>query len=284
MPVYARGYRPWQRSTARARPAWWTIARRGIVEPLRSRRMLFLLVVAWVPAIVKGGILYFTYKMGELSRLVGGQWTDVGPRGFLSFLQWQSAFVLILLAIVGSGLISRDRREGGLALYLARPLGVKDYVAGKGSVVMFYYFAVTLFPVWALCLFGYLVTSGATGAEMLLAIPLRAAAHCAATGAAFTLMLLALSSVGQRTVFVALWWVLLYAGTDALARIMSLFDARLMVLDVPRQFLNVGVLFFGGSRVCAAVPPWLSLLVMLGWAAAGVWTLHRRVRPVEVVA
>lgn len=157
-------------------------------------------------------------------------------------------------------------------------------MAGKGAVVMFYYFAVTLFPVWALCLFGYLVTSGATGPEMLLFIPLRALLHCAVTGAGYTLILLALSSVGQRTVFVALWWVLLYAGTDALGQIMTLFSPSLMVLDVPKQFLNAGVLFFGGARVCEAVPPVVSLLVTLGWAGAGAWVLHRRVRPVEVVA
>lgn len=283
MPVYERGYRPWEHSGHRARAPWWTIARRGIAEPLKSRRLLFLLAVAWVPAIVKGGILYFTFQMGELSRLIGGKWTDIGPRGFLAFLGWQSPFVLILLAIIGSGLISRDRRENGLALYLSRPLGVRDYVLGKGAVIMFYYFAVTLLPVWALCLFGYLVTSGATGMQMLLLIPLQALVYCVVTGAGFTLVLLALSSIGQRTVFVALWWVLLYAGTDGLAEIMSLFSPGLQILNFPGQFLNAGIVFFGGEPLCE-VPPAASLLVVLAYAALGAWVLRRRIKPVEVVA
>ena len=90
MPVYERGYRPWENSGRQAAPAWWAIARRGIAEPIKSRRLLFLLVVAWVPAIVKGGILYFTFKMGELSRLSGGDWTDVTSAGFHAFQTFPS--------------------------------------------------------------------------------------------------------------------------------------------------------------------------------------------------
>ena len=57
MPVYERGYKHWEPSGRRAAPPWWVIARRGIAEPLKRRGFLFLLMIAWVPAIVKGGIL-----------------------------------------------------------------------------------------------------------------------------------------------------------------------------------------------------------------------------------
>jgi len=282
MPVYERGYRGWERSQRRAAPAWWAIARRGIAEPLKRRGFLFLLVVAWVPAIVKGGILYFTYKMGELSKLVGGQWTDISAAGFLSYLEWQTPWVLIILAIVGSGLITRDREDNGLALYFARPLGLGDYVLGKGLVTLFYYFAVTLFPVWALCLFGYLSTQGATGLEMLVAIPLRALVYCTLAGTSFSLVLLALSSMGTRTVFVALWWVLLFA-TEGLADIMAMFRPELRVLDFAGQHLNMGALFLGGAGM-DGVSPWVSLAMVLGLIAAGLGVLRARVKPVEVVS
>lgn len=282
MPVYERGYRKWEHSGGPAAPAWWAIARRGITEPLKSRRFLLLLVVAWVPAIVKGGILYFTFKMGELSRLIGGDWTDISSPGFRSFLDWQTPFVLILLAIVGSGLITKDKAENGLALYFARPLGVRDYVMGKGAITLFYYFAVTLFPVLALCLFGWLVTNGATGLDMLLMIPLKSLAYCTLSGVCFSMVLLALSSVGTRTVFVALWWVLLFA-TDGLAEIMAMFAPALKIVDFPGMHLNMGVLFLGG-RAVEGVAPVASLAVVLLWTAAGAAVLSRRVRPVEVVS
>lgn len=282
MPVYERGYRGWERSQRRAAPAWWAIARRGIAEPLKRRGFLFLLVVAWVPAIVKGGILYFTYKMGELSKLVGGQWTDISAAGFRSYLEWQTPWVLIILAIVGSGLITRDREDNGLALYFARPLGLGDYVLGKGLITLFYYFAVTLLPVWALCLFGYLSTQGATGLEMLVAIPLRALVYCTLAGTSFSLVLLALSSMGTRTVFVALWWVLLFA-TEGLADIMAMFRPELRILDFAGQHLNMGALFLGGSGM-DGVSPWVSLAVVLALIAAGLGVLRARVKPVEVVS
>jgi len=283
MPVYERGYRHWERSGQRAAPAWWAIARRGIAAPIKSRRLLFLLVVAWVPAIVKGGILYFTFKMGELSRLLGGAWTDITAPGFHEFLKWQSPFVLIVLAIIGANLITKDRNENGLALYFARPLGLIDYVAGKGAIIMTYYFSVTLFPIYALCIFGYLVTNGATGLEMLLEIPLRATAYCLMAGTAYALVLLAISAMMTRTAFSVMWWVLLVAGTDALAEINALFDARLAVMSFPAQFLNAGTLFFGSTRHIEGVAPVVSLALVLFYAAAGWLILRNRIRPVEVV-
>jgi hypothetical protein len=282
MPVYERGYRKWEHSGKKAPPPWWAIAKRGILAPLKRRGLLFLLVVAWVPAIVKGGILFFTYKMGELGTLVGGEWTDVTAAGFRSFLEWQTPWVLIILAIIGSGLITKDRQENGLALYFARPLGLKEYVLGKGLITLFYYFAVTLFPVLALCIFGYLSTQGATGMEMLVLIPLKALLYCTVAGTSFSLVLLALSSLGTRTVFVALWWVLLFA-TDGLAEIMAMFRAELKILDFAGQHLNMGVLILGGKSI-EGLSPWVSLAMVVFFIAVSWTILVRRIRPVEVVS
>ena len=164
--------------------------------------------------------------------------------------------------IIGSGLITKDREENGLALYFARPLGLRDYILGKGLITLFYYFAVTLFPVLALCIFGYLSTQGATGLQMLVATPLRALVYCTLAGTSFSLVLLALSSMGTRTVFVALWWVLLFA-TEGLAEIMAMFRPELRILDFAGQHTNMGALILGG-RSMTGVSPWVSLAVVLG--------------------
>ncbi len=163
MPVYERGYRHWEPSGRREAAPWWVIARRGILAPLRTRRFLALLLLAWVPAIVKGVILYFSFQAGDLMKLLGGSWASVDAPGFFAFLEKQRGFVLIVLAIIGTPLVARDRSENGLALYFARPLTLRDYVLGKLLIVLFYFLIVTLAPVLLLALFGYLVTSGATG-------------------------------------------------------------------------------------------------------------------------
>ncbi len=284
MPVYERGYRHWEPSGRRAQPPWLVIARRGIAAPLRSRRFLLLLLLAWVPAVVKGGILYFVYKAGDLVKLLGGAWTSIEAPGFFNFLEKQQPFVVILLAIVGSGLIARDRREHGLALYFARPLRLVDYVAGKGLIILFYYAFVTLAPVCALSLYGYLVTAGAAGLEMLLLTPLRATIYCLAAGASLSLVLLALSTLATRTVFVVMGWLLLLVGSPPLSRLLALFGGPwLRLCDVPAQYQHAGSVLFD-AKPPLAYPPAVSAGAVLLLTAAAVLLLRRRIRPVEVVA
>lgn len=277
MPVYERGYRHWEHSGRRAAPAWFAIARRGIAAPLKRRGFLLLLAVAWVPAVVKGGFIYFS----DITRLLGSSWTDITPAGFLKFLEWQRYFVLIVLAIVGSGLVTRDREENGLALYFARPISLRDYIAGKAAIIVFYYWTVTLFPLLALCVAGYVMSHGAGGVEMLLVTPLRAIVYCSLSGAVLAVVLLALSAMGRRTIFVALWWVLLISGTETLGEIMTLFRPWLAGIDFMAQLANAGSPLFG-AEVDSAVSPGAGLVLVLLWTAAAAAVLRKRIRPVEV--
>lgn len=277
MPVYERGYRHWEHSGRRVAPAWYAIARRGIAAPLRRRAFLLLLAVAWVPAVIKGGFIYFS----DITSLLGTSWTDITPAGFLKFIEWQRYFVLIILAIVGSGLITRDREENGIALYFARPLTLVDYVCGKAAVIIFYYWSVTLMPLLALCIAGYVMSHGAGGVEMLIVTPLRAVVYCSVSGACLALALLALSSLGRRTIFVALWWVLLLSGTESLGEIMALFRPWLAGVDFLAQFINAGAPLFGAGAT-DGVSSGMSLVIVALWTAAAVAVLRRRIRPVEV--
>jgi ABC-type transport system involved in multi-copper enzyme maturation permease subunit len=284
MPVYERGYKHWERSGQKAAPPWWVIARRGIAGPLKRRGLLILLMVAWVPAIVKGGILFFMFKMGKLVELFGGSWVDINPPGFLEFLKWQKYFVLIFLTIVGTRLIAKDRAENGLALYFARPLSLTQYIAGKALIVLFFYFLVTLFPVYALSIFGYLVTAGQTKLDMLLLIPLRATLFCTLTGASMSLILLAMSCLGKREVFITVGWVLFYLGSQGAAQMLSLFGGRAWgILDFPAQYFQAGAALFG-AEPRAGYSPWASLLVIVLMTLLAIWVLRQRIRPVEVVA
>jgi hypothetical protein len=284
MPVYERGYKHWEPSGRAVSPPWWVIARRGIVEPLKRRGLLLLLFMAWVPAVVKGGILYFKYKFGQLADLVASDWTAITPAGFYSFVKWQKYSVLILLAIIGTRLIAKDRLENGMALYFARPLSLVDYIGGKMLIILFYYFMVTLFPLYALSVFGYLVTSGETGLDMLLLTPLRATVFCGATGISMSLILLALSSLGLRAVFISVGWVLLYLGSEQIANILVLLRGGAMrLIDFPAQYYQAGAFLFG-ARPDPDFSPWVSGLLIVVYTLAACLILRRRIRPVEVVS
>lgn len=283
MPVYERGYTAWEHSGRRAFPPWWVIARRGIVGPLASRRFLFLIFIAWIPAVVKGTIIFIKTKTGDLLDLFSGGWASIDADGFLSFLEWQRFFVFLFLAIVGARLIAMDRREGGLSLYFSRPLGLADYVGGKLMIVLFYYLLVTLLPVYVLCIFGYLVSSGATGLELLIVIPLQATVYCLVAGSGMGLVLLAMSSLGTRTIFVVVWWAVVYLGSGAVAAIFSLTGIHALdLIGFTGQYHNAGALIFG-TEARLDVAPVLSLLVVCAYAVAAITVLRYRIRPVEVV-
>jgi len=284
MPVYDRGYTHWQPSEGKSLPAWLIITGRGVIEPLKRRWLLLLILMAWVPAIVKGGIIYFKLKAGNLTDLLGGGWSSIGPDGFLSFLEGQRFFVFALLAIVGAGLIAADRRDNGLSLYFSRPLSLIDYLGGKAGIVLFFYCLVTLLPVWVLCLLAYLIAPGATGLEMLLVIPLRATVYCLLSGTSIALVLLAFSSLGKRSIFVMVWWAIMITGTEAVAAIgEGLGSHSLQALKFLGQYHNLGSVVFG-TPARLDVSLFVSLAMVLGWTVLAVWVLRRQVRPVEVVS
>jgi len=284
MPVYDRGYTHWEPSGGRAWPAWWVIARRGIVEPLKRRWLLLLVILAWFPAIAKGVVIYFKLKAGDLADLLGGGWASIEPSGFLSFLEMQRFFVFAILAIIGAGLIATDRRDNGLSLYFSRPLGLNSYVGGKAAIIMFYYFLMTLFPVWALCLFSYLIAPDATGMDMLLLTPLRAALFCLPAGLSISLVLLAFSSLGTRSIFVMVWWTIMVMGTEVISAFADVFNrGAVQIVNFLGQYHNAGALVFGADARLE-VSPYVSLFVTLAWTAAAVLVLRWRIRPVEVVS
>ena len=284
MPVYDRGYTHWEPSGNRAWPAWLIIAKRGIAEPLKRRWLLVLLLLGFVPAIVKGGIIYFKLKAGDIADLLGGGWSSIEPEGFLTFIEGQRFFVFVFLAIVGAGLVANDRRDNGLSLYFSRPLGLNSYIGGKALIVIFYYCLVTLLPVYALCVFSYLIAPEATGMELLLLTPLRATVYCLLTGGSLSLVLLAFSSMGTRTIFVMVWWTIMVSGTETIGAIAEgLGKGSFQAVNFLGNYHNAGSLLFDSSARLD-VNPWVSLLIVAAWTAAAILVLRYRIRPVEVVS
>jgi len=284
MPVYDRGYTHWEHSGRRAHPAWWVIARRGIGTGLKHKGVLFMALVALVPAVVKDASSYFTLKAGELTKLLGGGWTSIDPEGFLRFIEMQRFAVFAVTAVIGAGLVAQDRQDNGLSLYFSRPLDLKDYVAGKALIIVFFYCLMTLVPVWFLCVFAYVIAPGATGLDLLLLTPLRTLAYCVLTGASMGLVLLAFSSLGKRTIYVMVWWTILVMGTEAIGGIArGLGRDTFEAANFLGQYHNAGALIFGaGPRL--GIPQGASLVVVAAWTALAVWVLYRRIRPVEVVS
>ena len=284
MPVYERGYTHWEPTNRQAFPAWWVIARRGIAQPFKSRWMIMLVLATWGPTIVKAVMIWFKLKAGDLVDAFSGGWSSIDPQGFLVFIEHQRWAVFVLLAVAGAGLIASDRRDNGLSLYFSRPLGLKSYIGGKGLVILFYYCLGTLFPVYALCIFAYLIAPNAGGMELLLLTPLRATVYCLLSGTSLALILLAFSSMGTRSIFVMVWWTIVVMGTDAFGNMAKGFHSTsLQAVNFLGNYHNAGAaLFSAGARM--DVPGWVSLVIVLAMTAFAVQVLRKRIRPVEVVS
>lgn len=284
MPVHERGYTHWNPSGARVDPPWLVIARRGLTAPMKRRWPLLLLFAAWVPAIVKGVIVFVRAKAGELMDLaVGGDWTSISPAGFLSFIEGQRFFVFLVTVILGAALIAADRRENGLSLYFSRPISLLDYLAGKVLVVLAGYAAVTLAPSLLLCLFGYLVEPSAVGLDLLLLTPLRLVVMTAFVGTGLSLVLLAFSAMGTRTVLVVVWWAVLCLAGEVVGNIGDEIglDSFQYVNFLGHWHNAVSLIMDSEARL--PVPPLASLAVCVALMAGAVAVLRQRIKPVEVV-
>ena len=100
-----------------------------------------------------------------------------------------------------------------------------------------------------------------------------------------SLVLLAFSSLGKRTIFVMVWWTILVMGTETIGGIArglgkDAFEAGELPGPVPQR--RLADLRRGGRGWACALA--VSLLVVTAWTALAVWVLRRRIRPVEVVS
>jgi hypothetical protein len=143
---------------------------------------------------------------------------------------------------------------------------------------------VTLFPLYALSVFGYLVTAGETGLDMLLLTPLRATLFCGCMGLSMSLILLAMSSLGLRTVFITVGWVLLYIGSEQVANILVLIKGGwLRIFDFPAQYYQAGAFMFGAATD-PDFSPWISGVLIVIYTLVACLVLRKRIQPVEVVS
>src|SRR5688500_6681156 len=140
MPIHDQGYR---RYGGRREPhgrRWWVIARAGVMERLRERRFLALLLFAWIPFFVRVVQMYLAANVPQASFL------EPTPATFREYLDQQGIFVFFITIYVGAGLIANHRRANALQIYLSKPMTRVEYVAGKLVTLLLLLAAVTLVP------------------------------------------------------------------------------------------------------------------------------------------
>ena len=278
MPIHDQGYRRYGGLREPHGRTWWVIARAGIMERLRERKFLGLLLVAWGQFIVRAVLLYIASNYAQASFLAPTAST------FREFLGVQMIFVFFITLYVGSGLIANDRRANALQIYLSKPLTRVEYVVGKLTTLVIFLTAVTWVPAILLLILQMLFAGNLNFIKDNLFLFPAITVFSAVIVLTTSFSMLALSSLTKSRRFVAVMYAGLLFFTAAMSQVLSaMTGTRVWAIISPGDVLEVF------SRVIFRIPgprdlPFPAAVVfVVALLAASIWVLERRVRGTEVV-
>jgi ABC-2 type transport system permease protein len=278
VPIHDQGYR---RYGGRREPhgrTWWVIAKAGLMERLRERKFLGLLLVAWLPFIVRAVQMYLAANIPQAAVLAPTAAT------FREFIDQQSIFVFFITIYVGSGLIANDRRANALQIYLSKPLTRVEYVAGKLATLVMLLAAVTWVPGMLLLLLQMLFAGNFTFLRTNLFLIPAITLFSAILVLLSAFAMLALSSLSKSRRFVAMMYAGLIFFTAAMYQALrQMTGSRAWAVISPEDVLDVVAAVIFRSPGTPSIPMWGALLVIAVLIAASLWILERRVRGVEAV-
>ena len=186
---------------------------------------------------------------------------------------------------MGAGLIANDKRANALQIYLSKPLGRAEYVAGKVMILAVFLLAVTLLPALLLLILQVLFTGSFTflRQNFYLFPAVILFSFLQVLLASFTM--LALSSISKSSRYVAILYAAVVFFSDAVYGLVYVItgSSRMSWLSLPGNLRQIGDVIF-------RLPPryathWtISLLAILVVMALAAWILERQVRGVEVVS
>ena len=279
-PIHDQSYRRYQGTRLPLGRSWAVIAGAGIRGMFSRKLFLLLLVLAWIPFIVRAVQIYAVTMYPQ-----AGQILPIDASLFRDFIEQQGAFVFFVSVYVGSGLIANDRRANALQIYLSKPLLRAEYIAGKLAVLLFFLASVTLVPAMLLVLvqvafaggLGLMTASPQIVPAVLLSSIIRIGV------AAFAM--LALSSLSKSTRYVAVLYTGVIFFTEAMRGVLTFITGSTAVawVSIPANLEQVTDALFR-LEPSYATPLVVSALVLVGVVVLSVSVLERRVRGVEIVS
>jgi hypothetical protein len=279
--IYEQHYRRLDTSIPLRGQRWVPIAREGIKSLVALRAFFGLIIIAWIPILVRLAQVYFTTRF-QASRV-----SPIDDKFFLDSMSFDIPPMLLMTAFAGSGLVANDMRTGGLLLYLSRPLTLVDYILGKFAIVFTALSTVTLVP--GLVLF--------FGARSLAPEILGDAAHLLLipkiVGFGLTLVLpvagliLAMSALARSARFAGLGFFFVVMGSS-LAQIIAWGSTRSEysgLISIQACMRRVGEAIFDvkPTRMIANLPAEYALAALAALFLWCLFVLKTRIRAVEIV-
>jgi ABC-2 type transport system permease protein len=281
MPIHRERYRRRESGIDLRGGAWAVIAANGLRALVKKRAFLFLMILSWIPVIVRGVQIWAAANVPGMSQI---GMLAISPSTFRDFLNQQEPLVFFITVYVGSGLIADDIRANALQLYLSRPITRTQYIAGKAAILMAALAAVTFVPAVLLVMLVPAFAGSMTflRANMTLIPSILVYSVVQITLSAF--LILALSSLSKSRWFVAILYAGLAFFTHAVFGVLgaAVEGSAFSWVSIFANVRQVGdVLFRLPPR--HDTNPLISAMVIVLIVAASAFVLRRRIRAIEVV-
>jgi len=278
VPIHDQSYRRYHGERAPEGRAWNVIASAGIKTMLAKRKFLGLLLIAWLPFIVRAVQMYIAANFPQAAMLAPTAET------FRQFLEQQGVFTFFITIFTGAGLIANDLRANALQIYLSKPLGRFEYIAGKFGVLAFFLLLVTWLPATMLLLIQIVFAGNLAFLKAnLFLLPAILVATCMET-IVLCMVMLALSSLSKSARFVGIMYAGMVFFTHALYGVVFVVtrNTKFSWMSLQGNLQHLGDLVF---RVEPRydTPAWATFLALVLIVGVSAFVLERRVRGVEVV-
>jgi ABC-type transport system involved in multi-copper enzyme maturation permease subunit len=198
------------------------VTRHGVRSTIKGKLVKLMLIGAWLPAIVLVTFLALWGLLEQQAESILTFMRNILPKEIVTepqqfrsaiwtiaysfFFKAQIALSIFLVLVVGPSLVSRDLRFNAFPLYFSRPLTRFDYFVGKLGVIGFFLLLTAVGPALVAYIFGLAFsldlsiirdTHRLLWGSVLYGLVI--------TVSAGTLML-ALSSLSRRSIYVGLAW------------------------------------------------------------------------------
>lgn len=281
MPIHRERYRRRQGGIDLRGGAWAVIAANGLRTLIRKRAFLVLMILAWIPVVVRGVQIWAAVNVPGMSQIGA---LAVTPRMFRDFLNQQETLVFFITVYVGSGLIADDIRANALQLYLSRPITRTQYVAGKAAILMATLAAVTMVPGLLLLLLVPAFAGTMTFLRENLTLVASIVSYSIVQITLSVFLILAMSSFSKSRWFVAILYAGLAFFTHAVFGVLgaAIDGSGFSWVSIFANVRQVGdVLFRMTPR--HDTHPAISAFVIALIVAVSALILRRRIRAIEIV-
>lgn len=278
-PIHDQSYRHYEGTRQPPGRGWAVIAWTGLAGFLAKRVFLAVMLIAWVPFIVRAVQIYVVTMYPTI-----GQAAPVNVKMFQDFLEQQGLFVYFVAVYVGAGLIANDRRANALQIYLAKPLLRIEYIGGKLAVLIVYLLEVTLLPGLLLIVLQVMFSGSfeflRANAFVIPAVTLAALVRVVVASCT----MLALSSLSKSGRYVAVMYTGAIFFSSAVFGVLRAItgSTRMAWISITANVEQVTDAIFRQSPRYET-PVVVCALVLLGLVVLSISVLERRVRGVEVV-